>query len=173
MIYNLILIVGTTMNNKPIGVIIIATIYVIFGISLPVLMLIGHDNLLGMDAIDMALEHVEWISFLLIAYGLFFCHQWAWWLTTFILMFSFITSGYELNQIKAVLESLSMSQSGILKYTMQMAAVMIMQLVFFIYLWRNTVFDYFGFTYRSRHKKMAVLIGFTAICIGVVFSISR
>ncbi len=157
------------MNNKPVGLIIIATIYLIFGLSLPVLMLIGYNNLLGMDTMDKALQHLEWFSFLLMAYGLFFCQQWAWWLTTFLLICSVVTSAYELYQIKAVLESLSMSQSDILKYSVQMAGVMIIQLIFFVYLWKNTVFDYFGFTYRSRNKKMMVLIGLSVVFTAVMF----
>ena len=151
------------MKKRPIGISIVAFLYIFIGmISLITEFFVSTYH---SDMIDMVINHMEWITLLLMGIGLTLEKRWAWWLTVFLLTFSVFYNLYALIDFKSILLNARISQSDSTKYFYKTLATTVFQSLIILYLFQRNVFEYFRFEYVTKYRKLKILLGINLLII--------
>ncbi len=161
------------MRKRPIGVSILAVLYIIGGIGvLGIQLFMGGAlaqafNLIGISSIS-AVISILFLGILGIAagIGMWSGKKWGWWLGAFYLMYSVERNINALIIIPCLVEQFGTPESGLVKYYIKHGGRIILHSLLVLYFFKSNVEAYFQVDNLNAWKRFFKLAGATVIAFG-------
>lgn len=158
----------TKITRRPLGLSIIASLFLISGIVTLILTLTAKSDIENPDAIDHIFQHLEWIIMLLIGFGLLKGKKWSWWLTTVSTGFVYLFGIYGLINIQSIVIENGLDEGQKINFIMESGAILFMQTMIMLYYFTRGVFGFFGMNYETLVQKIitvCIISGLLAVAV--------
>jgi len=170
------------MNERPIGVTILAVLHVVGGV-----ILLGAQVLLlaNLDRVSASMSSVGIPPALLVfgvmllagialasGVGMWLGTPWGWWCATFYYVYSIARNANALLMVSDFAEELEAGSRGAGYYYVKFGVRVIVHALILLYFFKSNVVEYFGVTDVHKGKALGKLIGVTAAVFGVGVAIS-
>jgi hypothetical protein len=170
------------MNERPIGVTILAVLHLLVGLilaALQVSMIVHYDRFA--PALDkagntplQAIIGLMPIAVVLLVSGLAMLAgvRWGWWCATFYYLYGVARNANALVMVAVLAEGIEDPARGATYYYVKFGGRVLVHALLFLYFFKPNVWEYFGMEGQSKGKAVVRLIAATAAVFGAVTCIA-